>query len=114
MAQIINDWIAKRIIFLTSIVFGLVGIWGGYQVLGQRVNTLEINMQEACEEIKCDKKDVWERLEMDRIERLTNEKSVRETNFSLQLIQVEQSRMANEMKKQTASIEKILVEIHND
>ena len=106
-AILVNKWS----IFIVSLMFGAFGLWGGYKVLGYKVEHTEATLKAHCISSGAETDKVWLRFENDRIERGNNDKAIRETQYNIRSIEQAQKEMTAEQTKQSATLSKILEKV---
>ena len=65
----LNQW-------LITLVAAAMGVWGGYKVLQYKVEQNKEKIESHCKQSAIETKEVWKRLEADRLERQCNKANI--------------------------------------
>ena len=88
----VNQW-------LITVAVGVVGIWGGYQVLQYKVAVNSTYIDEIETEGEIEKVKVWGRFERDRVERQDNKDNIGEIKYDIKAIRKDQVLIQDDVKE---------------
>jgi len=104
----IQGFVLKHIALVVTILIFLFGLWGGLQVQADRVNRLEENSKVTATKSEERQLLIWNRFELDRVERIKFERTLNDTNHSLEMIEYKQSLMNENIELLTRNSERVL------